>query len=1037
MALEISSFIFCFSSALYWDDFTDKLNYSIKIQFAWFQIAMLLSCLFINIVSQLFTIFVELKPIIVKKFYKYYPQQNQMTNQNICGLSSGLANREEVSQISVTQNHNFKSLFILMTSNLKGRIEDEWWGIRNFKLYIYECPPGCQTCTSEDSAIFCLIWIIQYQSLLNVDIDQFQMEGWIDLEGQQSISSCSSIPMLQGLIINDQKSKIIKSINLPIHCQIQIKFKFIFIDQWDSEYAQLYVDNQLIWNYSHQSVIGTINLCGEKFDEKILNQEITLPHKQQILELQFTSTLTNSLKKLSFGIRDIEIFIYCPYGFPFDFVCEGICGNGEIDKAEQCDDGNIYPFDGCFNCQYSCVEGCSNCIKEICYECQEGWTFDEFTCTEDFFINNQNQYDNELQQQCLDNCKLCIYDVCNECDIGYYLINNQCKTICGDGIIAGDEMCELEQQECLNCQLNCTKNCDVCIKGECHQCIIGYTFDYIEQYCQPICGNGVVSNDEECDDFNKENGDGCSSQCKIEQNYICKNYQYSFSECSYEKYPSFQLSLISTYHEYQYVSIYFDQIVKTISQTAFSTMIRMRLIGPNEIFYDLHLIPIQEPFELVSAAEYLVKIVINTTLSQPPILEVILEDQLFNYHDAPLANQINQIKLNLPQYLNDEQKQNAIYLQKVAKYTMISMGGSVILILIICGQLLIQEILEILQQQSYLRFINVIFPLNLFVYFESSNLISMQPILDIVKIDQVLTQFMNDQYLESQGKLLYYEVNADILTNIQTQVFLIIVLLITYSSNYLVIKLLRKLNNQQMFYFGPKFAKLIMKTLKSLYKQNKNFESQVLQDFLNTNSWDLLFMSFLQIQSISNNIVSKLIAYFILYIILFISSKMFTRISYPFIRNQKQLWISKSNQIKLLKKVLFISILVMLQQNQKLQIMLLTLVSSFYLIYLFIIKPFKNTLDFINTMVLEITSFIFCSSSALYWNVFKDKLNYNIQIQFAWFQIGMLLSCLFVNLVLQLCILCVEMKKNIVKRFYEQNPQQNQQPIKTNPFLNP
>lgn len=42
-------------------------------------------------------------------------------------------------------------------------------------------------------------------------------------------------------------------------------------------------------------------------------------------------------------------------------------------------------------------------------------------------------------------------------------------------------------------------------------------------------------------------------------------------------------------------------------------MIRMRLIGLNEISYNLHLIPIQEPFELVSAAEYLIEIVINTT----------------------------------------------------------------------------------------------------------------------------------------------------------------------------------------------------------------------------------------------------------------------------------------------------------------------------------------------------------------------------------------------------------------------------------------
>lgn len=43
------------------------------------------------------------------------------------------------------------------------------------------------------------------------------------------------------------------------------------------------------------------------------------------------------------------------------------------------------------------------------------------------------------------------------------------------------------------------------------------------------CGNGLVSIEEECDDMNKEDGDGCSKECKIEVNYVCKNYSYTFS----------------------------------------------------------------------------------------------------------------------------------------------------------------------------------------------------------------------------------------------------------------------------------------------------------------------------------------------------------------------------------------------------------------------------------------------------------------------------------------------------------------------------
>lgn len=34
--------------------------------------------------------------------------------------------------------------------------------------------------------------------------------------------------------------------------------------------------------------------------------------------------------------------------------------------------------------------------------------------------------------------------------------------------------------------------------------------------CSPICGDGRVFDTERCDDNNTDNGDGCSSQCEIE-----------------------------------------------------------------------------------------------------------------------------------------------------------------------------------------------------------------------------------------------------------------------------------------------------------------------------------------------------------------------------------------------------------------------------------------------------------------------------------------------------------------------------------------
>ena len=47
------------------------------------------------------------------------------------------------------------------------------------------------------------------------------------------------------------------------------------------------------------------------------------------------------------------------------------------------------------------------------------------------------------------------------------------------------------------------------------------------------CGNGVMQIDEECDDFNSENGDGCSDKCKIERYWVCnQNPLVGYSECN-------------------------------------------------------------------------------------------------------------------------------------------------------------------------------------------------------------------------------------------------------------------------------------------------------------------------------------------------------------------------------------------------------------------------------------------------------------------------------------------------------------------------
>lgn len=72
---------------------------------------------------------------------------------------------------------------------------------------------------------------------------------------------------------------------------------------------------------------------------------------------------------------------------------------------------------------------------------------------------------------------------------------------CGDGIVEGDEQCDLGQLNGISS--NCTFNC---------------TF--------PLCGDGMIHlQTEECDDSNLIDGDGCSSTCKYEFFNACPTIQ--------------------------------------------------------------------------------------------------------------------------------------------------------------------------------------------------------------------------------------------------------------------------------------------------------------------------------------------------------------------------------------------------------------------------------------------------------------------------------------------------------------------------------
>ncbi|CAD8121703.1 unnamed protein product [Paramecium sonneborni] len=260
--------------------------------------------------------------------------------------------------------------------------------------------------------------------------------------------------------------------------------------------------------------------------------------------------------------------------------CIPHCGDKLVVGDEECDDGNLIAFDGCYYCKYHCQDQCTDCKKGICYECKiEGWNILNHicypVCGDGYVVQGYEQCDDGNQLQ-YDGCYLCAYQcefkctncqmgICYECNqFGWIIDNyNKCIPICGDGIIIGNEQCDDMNNEyndgCFQCQNVCDQYCTNCFNGICYSCQPG-RFVYAN-VCVSFCGDGYyVPQNENCDDGNDLNNDGCNQNCQIEENFNCINTIGASSKCFYSKKPNIQINILTTnLQDYQEVEITFDQ----------------------------------------------------------------------------------------------------------------------------------------------------------------------------------------------------------------------------------------------------------------------------------------------------------------------------------------------------------------------------------------------------------------------------------------------------------------------------------------------
>jgi cysteine-rich repeat protein len=189
------------------------------------------------------------------------------------------------------------------------------------------------------------------------------------------------------------------------------------------------------------------------------------------------------------------------------------CGDSVIDSNEQCDDGNDFGGDGCSS---SCgLEYCGDGIVqwESGEQCDMGGDGCGQNCQPDFYLCGNGVIDPEGGDTEF------ATDDDEECDFadtsaGICPDGNSCDAEGGELCDLGE--CNLRERRCLDGNVVCASDAD-CQTPCINECT---------QYCKVRsipCGDGYRDNNEQCDDGNKESGDGCSFYCELERLDLCGN----------------------------------------------------------------------------------------------------------------------------------------------------------------------------------------------------------------------------------------------------------------------------------------------------------------------------------------------------------------------------------------------------------------------------------------------------------------------------------------------------------------------------------
>ncbi|CAK92597.1 unnamed protein product (macronuclear) [Paramecium tetraurelia] len=652
-----------------------------------------------------------------------------------------------------------------------------------------------------------------------------------------------------------------------------------------------------------------------------------------------------------------------------NFKCFSECGDGIIAllQYEQCDDQNNEKNDGCFECKFECSQNCQFCNQNLgCFQCQKYFELQNKVCTplcgdgiviegfEQCDDGNDIEYDgcHQCQFSCKENCQICDQQNCMDIQIqqceedGYYLIDSQCLTICGDLIIASNEQCdddnEIPFDGCYQCQFSCPLNCYDCDNGQCLQCDDGYQIK--NNLCIGICGDGSKQEIEECDDFNQISHDGCSDNCEIEINWACTQINFQTSQCVETKPPHFNLLFINQTYDSQFIQLQITSKVKL--QNSYQNLtknLKTFLVDVNPLYYMIYSQVVVEPnATFLQDINYLFQIKLLKQVTTEIYFQVQLDTLLIDDFGFQVENQFCKLRLKNPIVLSEQQRIVSHKMSQLNMYILIGLGVASFFILLSGNPVECFEVLDTMQYQANLKYINSNFPENVMIYFESSEVVTIRPILEKLKLLNFFDGVIGQDYMPAFGKFLFYDVNSDLITNISGLIVQVFMALLFFVISKIYLKILFNnfynqfrafIYNNQKSFLPQKLAFLIHKLNQLSFGIYQMISIKGIIYLIKANSWDLLFKTLLYLfsekESNLRNRLSNMLAYsFLISILILISSIFSIKDSQMELKKRKHY---SHEGLIVAKKFLFVLVLIEAQKSQLTQSILLSLINSSYI----------------------------------------------------------------------------------------------------------